>query len=58
MFKTLSKIVDKMFNKIEGVDKLTKAQKREIKRKLLRREYIKRSIRHFGNFSPVKPFRW
>jgi len=58
MYKILTELVDRIWDKTEGVEKLSKKHKREAKRKLLRREYTKRSIRHFGNFSPLKPFRY
>ena len=57
MYKEIAKAVDKFVDKIKGVEKLTKKQKRGITRKLIRKGYIKQNIRHFGNFAPVKPLR-
>lgn len=57
MYKELSQMVDNFIAKIKDVNKLSRRQKREVKRKMLRKEYIKRGIRHFGNFSPRKPWK-
>ena len=58
MFKTLITTADKILKTLKGGDKLSKVHKRELHRKLVRREYKKRAIKHFGNFKPINPFRW
>lgn len=58
MIRTLIETADKIILKIKGANKLSKRHKRELKRKLVRREYKKRGIKHFGNFKPLNPFKW
>lgn len=58
MIKELEKLVSILCNSIKDFDKLSRRHKREVKRKLLRREYKKLGIKHSGNFSPTKPFKY
>ena len=54
----MERLVDKQCKEIKGFDKLSKRHKRELKRKLLRKVYKSQGMKHSGNFSPIKPFKY
>ncbi len=58
MTKELEKLVNKQCEGIKDFDKLSKRHKRELRRKLLRRIYKGQKIKHSGNFSPIKPWKY